>query len=371
MRKLGRNEPCWCSSGKKYKRCHWGKPGDQAPLPSEVKKIFDGTGSGTGCLFPIGVGLECGSRPIRSHTVSNAAALALISEDGVVLTPKLDLFRPRSSTGSVPIIPLGASRASVLPLFCGDHDALAFRSVDQSLATVDPQSAFLLGYRAICAELYRKLRSVRILNKRLNLGIRTGELNEFQQSLMMDFIRGSELARRDLQHRKALWDADLIAGHWGAIDYLEVSFDQDVPLAASGIFSPEYDCSGERIQDWGDETAIVEGIAITLLPGRVSGRLILTVRADERAAKRYLDTLEQGLHSDVASKVCSLCFAFCENIFLRPSWWTALPEADRRHLLRRFDIGSIPEVPVLPRDYLLELAVHQDWGQCRLRRAGK
>ena len=21
--KLGRNDPCWCGSGKKYKRCHW------------------------------------------------------------------------------------------------------------------------------------------------------------------------------------------------------------------------------------------------------------------------------------------------------------------------------------------------------------
>lgn len=21
--KRGRNEPCWCRSGKKYKRCHW------------------------------------------------------------------------------------------------------------------------------------------------------------------------------------------------------------------------------------------------------------------------------------------------------------------------------------------------------------
>lgn len=24
-RKIGRNEPCRCGSGKKYKRCHWNK----------------------------------------------------------------------------------------------------------------------------------------------------------------------------------------------------------------------------------------------------------------------------------------------------------------------------------------------------------
>jgi len=22
-RKIGRNDPCWCGSGKKYKKCHW------------------------------------------------------------------------------------------------------------------------------------------------------------------------------------------------------------------------------------------------------------------------------------------------------------------------------------------------------------
>lgn len=25
--KLGRNDPCWCGSGKKYKKCHHGKDG--------------------------------------------------------------------------------------------------------------------------------------------------------------------------------------------------------------------------------------------------------------------------------------------------------------------------------------------------------
>ena len=27
--KIGRNDPCWCGSGKKYKRCHWRQDGRQ------------------------------------------------------------------------------------------------------------------------------------------------------------------------------------------------------------------------------------------------------------------------------------------------------------------------------------------------------
>ncbi len=30
MNKLGRNDPCWCGSGKKYKKCHLGKEDDQS-----------------------------------------------------------------------------------------------------------------------------------------------------------------------------------------------------------------------------------------------------------------------------------------------------------------------------------------------------
>ena len=37
QRQLGRNDPCWCGSGKKYKRCH---------LESD-KKSFDNPGSGS------------------------------------------------------------------------------------------------------------------------------------------------------------------------------------------------------------------------------------------------------------------------------------------------------------------------------------
>ena len=33
--KIGRNEPCWCGSGKKYKNCH-GRPGhENDPIPKK------------------------------------------------------------------------------------------------------------------------------------------------------------------------------------------------------------------------------------------------------------------------------------------------------------------------------------------------
>ena len=52
MRKIGRNKPCPCESGKKYKRCCWGKKFDwaqdedgeiykQIPIPPPLMKIME------------------------------------------------------------------------------------------------------------------------------------------------------------------------------------------------------------------------------------------------------------------------------------------------------------------------------------------
>jgi len=38
--KVGRNDPCPCGSGKKYKQCHWGKDTDGSP--AEVQLDADG-----------------------------------------------------------------------------------------------------------------------------------------------------------------------------------------------------------------------------------------------------------------------------------------------------------------------------------------
>lgn len=37
---LGRNEPCWCGSGKKFKHCHLGREDKRPPHPAEIDRII-------------------------------------------------------------------------------------------------------------------------------------------------------------------------------------------------------------------------------------------------------------------------------------------------------------------------------------------
>jgi preprotein translocase subunit SecA len=43
-RNLGRNDPCWCGSGKKYKECHW--EADHASAPAEAGAVSGSEGGG-------------------------------------------------------------------------------------------------------------------------------------------------------------------------------------------------------------------------------------------------------------------------------------------------------------------------------------
>jgi len=69
-KKIGRNDPCWCGSGKKYKRCHYGRESmdEQNPFFSE-KQIIKNF-SKKYCLHPNASENECKGEIQDSKTIS-------------------------------------------------------------------------------------------------------------------------------------------------------------------------------------------------------------------------------------------------------------------------------------------------------------
>jgi SEC-C motif len=66
--KLGRNDPCWCGSGKKYKKCHIDRKDQEAVRSWEVDAHFRKRRDKGECLH-IGAtaGSICGQPAIGSH----------------------------------------------------------------------------------------------------------------------------------------------------------------------------------------------------------------------------------------------------------------------------------------------------------------
>lgn len=70
-KKPGRNDPCWCGSGEKYKRCHLDREKQTPPRAWEADAAIFAWNKSSECLHVgNGVGNICGQPAINSHTVS-------------------------------------------------------------------------------------------------------------------------------------------------------------------------------------------------------------------------------------------------------------------------------------------------------------
>ena len=82
--KIGRNDRCWCGSGKKYKHCHLGREEMDRPkffkVDKDVKKFL----KKKICLHPESEKGLCKGEIIKAHTLSKKFCLSKIATSGHV-----------------------------------------------------------------------------------------------------------------------------------------------------------------------------------------------------------------------------------------------------------------------------------------------
>ena len=147
-RKLGRNDQCWCGSGKKYKHCHLDRE-RQAPLnPWDAsEKIRNAFGTKI-CLAPEAWRNECSRQISRAHTVPKSGSLRQIVRDGHVYAFVPSQENLMKNDGVVMPELIGLNRASTFTGFCSHHDDAIFSPVEKQMFSSSQEQCFLLGYRS-------------------------------------------------------------------------------------------------------------------------------------------------------------------------------------------------------------------------------
>ena len=131
-RKLGPNDPCWCGSGIKYKRCYYRRE-SQVHRPFgyyENKRIKnEKSTSYCSCEFDNAC---CVSKIVRAHSVSRASSLSEIEDNGHVLSLELSVPTSEDDVVRDDVIfrKIGINRASTVRAFCEYHDRKLFRQLD-------------------------------------------------------------------------------------------------------------------------------------------------------------------------------------------------------------------------------------------------
>ena len=220
MKKLGRNDPCWCGSGKKYKYCHLHRERQIPPTQQEVYKGQKHLFNKRYCLHPEASAANCSVDIIKAHTIQRNGGLSQIARDGHVYC-----FNPKRirvlEDGELWFPDLtGLKVASTFTGFCGFHDNSVFEPIEKYPFQSNQQHTFLLGYRAISREYYLKRAQYQLMPILLSLDKGKGKAEQLQhQEVGQLYGLGVEAGLRDLDYHRLKYDEVLVSSDFSRSYY--------------------------------------------------------------------------------------------------------------------------------------------------------
>lgn len=326
-RKIGRNERCWCGSGKKYKKCHYER--DKAP-PKTISDFYTTmkqvVTSGR-CLYEEPDGTRCDSTPISAHSISKGASLSRISESHHVIG-----FVQKHKGDDLRIVPEKKSikKASTFRGFCSKHDSELFNSIDKNSFSVDADYLNQLYLRSISMELHKKER-----NLSLEGALRAADSGRpladqiASQEMASQFLLATDVAQKELHvlFNRQMERCRKGKAHADPILTAAFKFDASIPFQAVGNCSPTFSPLGKKLQNPEDLGKPLMTLSISVINDRDSSYIVIQSENSSKVIfNAFLERLRKAQSPDYAF---SFCLLNIENLFLKISWWESLSDKDQ------------------------------------------
>jgi SEC-C motif len=323
---IGRNDPCWCGSGKKYKKCHLTRS-TESPIPfhQHAAGFHDLLRGDKRCMYPPNPD-PCKDPVIRAHSISRNAALTKVARAGRVYQPNPNLFEIRKHRGSIRHTLVGINRATTFTGFCNSHDTMLFRPIDDGPITPTDEQSLLLHFRALCRELYVKRSTIR--TNRLRGELDRGKPPEMQD-MLQELVNKTGFAIQDsvdkMESDKAICDRALLTDDFTAISGCVLFFKETPTLACSGLTQPIYDFSGRMLQRIEDFREPLFNLSFTLLPNPPGGIAVFAwLRDGDAVCKPFMSSLLSLPDERKSDALVQLIFDSFENHAAQPDWWESL-----------------------------------------------
>lgn len=340
--KMGRNELCWCGSGKKWKKCHKERHlQKEIPIGQLLNEMHQSEIRGT-CLHPDASKQNCSRQTIKAHTVQRAGGLRAIAEDGHVISVKKGVEKIFENQGNILPKPLGIGSASTFNGFCATHDNLLFEPIENKAYSLDHESAFLLSFRAIAYEYLTKKDSIKgiEIQRKLDKGKDFQTQIAIQQHLH-SFLSGLLRGMRDLANWKAEYDKKFYAKDYTSMPHYAVEFDGLLPFVCCGGFHPEVDFNGNQLQRISRGNFKFEHVCVNISVMDKKTFLVFGWHgAKDGPAEIFVKSFQSIKDSEKANTALILAVEQSENTYFNPSWWNALSKTNRNHLIKRMGSGT-------------------------------
>ena len=325
--KLGRNDRCWCGSGKKYKRCHLDREAQQPLEKQEVLHRFYRTYQEGACLHPNAGTATCAGKTVKAHTIQRNGGLNRIASQGhvySVLKHGRMFSESRRDPNSKPNR-VGIREASTFTGFCALHDNELFAPIEKQPFCRSSKQIALLGYRAICHELYMKDRDLACSDIRRDSD--KGKPLGYQQVTQRDnYLRdlGIGKAIKEIDLLKSRYDEVLLEESFDTLGYYVVEFGKAPEVMCSAIHQSTHDFSGNRIHQLGRLGVPADWLTFSLTATDDGGVAVFSWLSDHRKSETVMRTFHEIPDADVPHAIIRFTFEFFENTYFSPEWWDGL-----------------------------------------------
>lgn len=345
--RLGRNDPCWCGSGKKYKRCHLDRETQMRAHPHELMNRSKKQFAKPVCSHPE-AGANCRGKIVWAHTVRRSADLKTVAADGHVMHISADFRTLERLSGKTAPRTIGINQASTFPGFCAEHDTKTFDPIENHPFMGSSEQCFLLMYRAWCREAHAKEAAGRAQDvlREADKGRSLADQVAIQTQVSAH-IQGTDLGIRDLRRFKAILDTGLVTRTFDKVNSTVFEFSGTLPVVATGAWYPPFDLSGRRLQTLQEDAP--QPLAITLLNDGGTGFGVLSWFVDaSRVPLRFVESLRAS--DNVADALIRTALGTSENAFFSPEWWKSLTQPQQNEIVERLDRHLSPYTPYGPDD---------------------
>jgi hypothetical protein len=341
----GRNDPCWCGSGKKFKRCHWLMQTACRPTRKEVSNLLQTRISFRKkyCLHPRS-GSECSGDIVRAHSIQKGGGLSRIARNGEVYCFKEDLGGLYHSPGRIKPQLVGNRLASTFTGFCGFHDRSAFATIETRPFACEPEQVFLLAYRALCSELFHCRHKLEAFSdwRKLLVGLPKAEVQTYEQ-LLHEEQTMVEIRLKNLEEHKRQSDKSMLERDFS--DYMfYVAFTHEIPdILCSALVVPQSDFTGNQMESLNEDNTF-RYCAFSIIGCENGGAVIFSGSKDKSpSVLQLIQSFCRIPDSQSPDAIVRFAFEFSNNVCISPSWWERLDVPSKERLIDRAQSGHLTE----------------------------
>ncbi len=340
-KRIGRNNACWCGSGKKYKHCHLRLRSDDWRR-LEVEKLIRSSYSKRYCLHPEATDSNCQGGISSAHSVSRSVLKQLARNGHVYGIAHDDVASIRSHKGRLVPQLIGVNKASAFTGFCNHHDNATFSPIDDCVFSGASEEVFLISYRSLCREVFDKKAAVAShSDSRKLLEYYPPSRIPYLANLNLEQYLAHSTGLQKLVKQKELYDGMLLARSHGELRYIAILFEGAPRVVCAGVFNPQYDFSGRFIQNittsrWEDCALI----AYSLVPAKLGFAAVFSwiKEYDDKCLPFVESYLERGA-AELPSLSIVLAFQHVGNLYISPGWWEGIESDLRESLVSHFQVG--------------------------------